>query len=270
MLVRLAGAPHHLVPEPRISTGVFSQGGGDGQYNGDAIAVVRPRDDAHLAAQGILAVVCDAMDTSEAAGRASRHALAHLVGAARDVTRDPHVGLARAIAAAHPALVAAGSTGGVACTALLVHRGMAYCAHVGNTRCYLVRGGELYVMTEDHSHDGALVHQGLLTFDEARVHPGRRQLTRAMGRGHATEAATWPAPLEVLPGDRFLVCSDGVSDVLSHADIRDCMAGHGPQRACEALVERARSAGSADNLSAAIVSMLGGAVGAPGADLPLP
>ncbi|MBL8983748.1 MAG: serine/threonine-protein phosphatase [Gemmatimonadetes bacterium] len=269
MLVPLSGERHHLVPEARLTTGSFTQGGPDSAYNGDAIAVVRPHDEAHLATQGILAVVCDAMDATEHAERASVLARDTVVRAARDVTRDPHVGLARALASAHAALVSAGSVKGVACTALLVHRGMACCAHVGNTRCYLARSGELYVMTEDHSHAITLVRQGILTFDEARTHPGRLQLTRALGHTDGIEVATWPAPLEVLPGDRFLVCSDGVSDALSHAEIRDIVCSTGAQRACEVLVERARRAGCADNLSAAMISMHAGPTRPPAIDTPL-
>lgn len=268
-LVPLSGERHHLAPEARLATGIFTRGRPDSAYNGDAIAVVRPHDEADLVTQGILAVVCDAMDTTEDAERASQLALDHVVRAARDVTRDPHLGLARALITAHTALVSDGTMSGVACTALLVHRGMACCAHVGNTRCYLVRSGELYTMTEDHSHAVALVRQGILTFDEARAHPGRLQLTRALGHGNEVEVATWPAPLEVLPGDRFLVCSDGVSDALSHAEIRDVVCSNGAQRACEVLVERARSAGSADNRSAAIVSMHAGPTRPPGTDAPL-
>lgn len=271
VLVPLPGERHHLVPEARISTGAATRSGRDSAFNGDAIAVVHPRDDAHLALQGVLAVVCDGMDASEDAERTSRVAMDHVLVATREVTRDPHVGMARAMATAHAALIASGATRGVACTALLVHRGMACCAHVGNARCYLARDGELYLMTEDHSVAMVHVRRGDLTFDEAREHPDRHRLTRALGHGREIEAATWPAPMEIFPGDRLLVCSDGVSDALTHADIRNIVCGSVPQAACEALVERARRAGSTDNLSAAIVVMDAGPTRpTPNADAPPP
>jgi serine/threonine protein phosphatase PrpC len=90
--------------------------------------------------------------------------------------------------------------------------------HVGDTRAYLLRGGELSLLTQDHTWVQAQVDQGKLDRDEAAAHPQRALLVRALGGGQHVEADL--ALRTALPGDRYLLCSDGLSAVVDRAALQ--------------------------------------------------
>ena len=92
-------------------------------------------------------------------------------------------------------------------------------AHVGDSRAYLLRGGELKPLTEDHSLVAELVRSGDLTREQAAEHPQKNLITRALGADEDIEVDTMVLPIEV--GDRFLLCSDGLSDMVSERRIAE-------------------------------------------------
>ncbi|MQY14901.1 hypothetical protein SRB5_50770 [Streptomyces sp. RB5] len=127
--------------------------------------------------------------------------------------------------------------------------------HVGDSRAHLLRGGELFRITDDHTHVRALVDQGRLTEEEAASHPQRFLLARALtGTGrtkpdlslHGAEA-----------GDRYLLCSDGLSAVVPADALRDALAaGAGPRETLGELVARAYRAGAPDNVACAVADVV--------------
>ncbi|SNY45311.1 MerR family transcriptional regulator [Paractinoplanes atraurantiacus] len=126
--------------------------------------------------------------------------------------------------------------------------------HVGDTRAYLLRSGELTQLTQDHTWVRTQVDQGKLTPAEAAAHPRRALLARALGWGAEGEVDL--ALRTALPGDRYLLCSDGLSAVVAPEAIRSALAGaDDPQQAVTSLIALAHDAGAPDNIAVAVAHL---------------
>jgi protein phosphatase len=124
--------------------------------------------------------------------------------------------------------------------------------HVGDSRAYRLHDDELEQITEDHSLVEELVREGRLTPEQAVVHPQRSIITRALGVDEQVQVDVYP--LELAPGDRVLICSDGLTTMVRPADIaRILRRERDPRRAAEMLVDAANAAGGEDNVSAVVV-----------------
>ncbi|MEE8443312.1 MAG: Stp1/IreP family PP2C-type Ser/Thr phosphatase [Dehalococcoidia bacterium] len=128
---------------------------------------------------------------------------------------------------------------------LLLARSSLTIGHVGDSRIYLLRGGQLRQISKDHSWVAEEVARGALTPDAARTHPRRNILTRAMGTAAQVEVDT--LVMEVEEGDTLLLCSDGLHGLVSDEEIARMMDGQPPQEACQSLVDRANALGGNDN-----------------------
>lgn len=121
-------------------------------------------------------------------------------------------------------------------------------AHVGDSRAYLFRRGELKRLTRDHTLVGALVEQGKLTEEEAAEHPQRSIITRALGPEADVEVDTWRYPLRA--GDVVLLCSDGLTSMVPDERITDVLAASsGLEQMADALIDEANAAGGRDNIT---------------------
>ncbi|MEX2627450.1 MAG: Stp1/IreP family PP2C-type Ser/Thr phosphatase [Ilumatobacteraceae bacterium] len=130
-------------------------------------------------------------------------------------------------------------------------------ANVGDSRTYLFRHGRLRQLTVDHSYVQELVAEGHITRDEARHHPRRNIVTRALGIEHAIRVDSWKLP--IVRGDRFLLCSDGLVDEVTDDEIAVVLADHDdPQAAADELVSRALANGGRDNVTLVVVDVLDG------------
>ena len=140
-------------------------------------------------------------------------------------------------------------------SAILLSEGeQAIVAHVGDSRIYLWRDGTLQRMTQDHSWVEEQVRAGLLTPGEARTHPWRNVVTRALSGGDDPEVDVQTVTLRA--GDSLLLCSDGLSSVVSDARIAALLAEHADLgAACEALVQEANDGGGPDNVTTLIVQL---------------
>lgn len=129
-------------------------------------------------------------------------------------------------------------------------------AHVGDSRAYLWREGTLTRLTRDHSWVEEQIGLGALTEADARTHPWRNLVTRALSGGPDPRVDITPVALE--PGDRVLLCSDGLTTAVPDDVIRDVV-GKGPrgdvENACQMLVDAANAAGGPDNITVVIVEM---------------
>lgn len=135
--------------------------------------------------------------------------------------------------------------------------------NVGDSRTYRMAGGILEQVTVDHSEVQELVDMGQITPDEALVHPRRHVVTRALGTGSDTEADYWLIPVE--PGDRLLVCSDGLTGEVSDGQLQQILSAHGnPQDACADLVAAALRSGGRDNITVLVVDVETAEAGLPG------
>ncbi len=226
--------------------------------NEDAFGVVRPLDDSGAP---LLAVVCDGLGGHAAGETASRIAVDVISTEYRKPAADPGAALTAAVRQANrvihrtartdPALAGMGTT----CTALAIRDGRAWCAHVGDSRCYLMRNGGLVLMTEDHSSVMELVRDGTITAGEARHHPDKNVILRALGSHPEVEVWQWPQPFLLQPGDRLLLCSDGLYDLIEDDELLAAVDGAAPHAACTDLVALARQRGAPDNVTVVILAI---------------
>ncbi len=129
-------------------------------------------------------------------------------------------------------------------------------ANVGDSRIYLWRKGTFRQLSVDHSYVQELVTEGLITEEEARVHPRRNIVTRALGIDDRVAVDSWLLP--VFSGDRYILCSDGLVDEVPSADIASLAAQQRePQAVAEALVELAKRNGGRDNITVVVVDAVG-------------
>ena len=141
-----------------------------------------------------------------------------------------------------------------ASTVLLKDERRAMLAHVGDSRIYLFRDNELERMTNDHSWVEEQMRAGLLSPLEARQHPWRNVVTRALSGGEDPEVDVKEVAL--LPGDRLLLCSDGLSSVVTDERIEEILRAQPvPTEACQALVDEANGAGGPDNVTTLILQI---------------
>lgn len=120
-------------------------------------------------------------------------------------------------------------------------------AHVGDSRAYRLRGGELALLTSDHTIVNDLLRNHEISEAEAKAHPYRHVLTRALGAGGNATADV--QPVEVEAGDLYVLCSDGISGMLADDEIRGILVtdAAGPEAVCRRLIEAANRAGGRDN-----------------------
>lgn len=161
--------------------------------------------------------------------------------------------LARTNAAVHAESMRHNTTIGTTVVALLLADGRFACLWAGDSRAYLLRGGCLRQVTSDHSQVQELVAAGLLTPERARDHPLGNVVTRAIGV--AATVAVDRVEDTVLPGDRFLLCSDGLTKVVSDAEIASMLAWPKVDEACRQLLDRTLQRGAPDNVSLIVVDV---------------
>jgi protein phosphatase len=128
-------------------------------------------------------------------------------------------------------------------------------AHVGDSRAYLFRGGELKPVTEDHSLVAELVRSGDLTREQAFEHPQKNLITRALGTEDGVTVDTKVLPVEV--GDRFVLCSDGLTDMVREEGVEEILARHpeDPESAVRELLSAALEAGGNDNITVVVIDV---------------
>lgn len=211
-----------------------------------------------------LMVLCDGMGGPAGGDIASAVAVDHLV----PLDADSHqagdlLGLLRdAVQAAHADLVARSSASpelaglGTTCIAIMRSGNKLAMVHVGDSRAYLLRDGELTQVTTDHTFVEYLVETGRLTREQARQHPQRSVLLRVLGDAEG-EVQLDESIREAVPGDRWLLCSDGLSGPVSAATIGEVLAGvEDPELAAEQLIDLAERAGGPDNITAVVFDVV--------------
>jgi serine/threonine protein phosphatase PrpC len=157
------------------------------------------------------------------------------------------------VADADPSLRGTGTT----LVALLVDGTRVGIGHVGDSRAYLLRDDELHQLTHDHTLVQSLVDEGRITPDEAADHPRRSVLVRTLQEGSPADPDLFP--LEGRVGDRFLVCSDGVTAVLSDDAIHEVLADVvDPADVVDRIIARANEGGGPDNITCVVADLVDG------------
>ena len=139
-------------------------------------------------------------------------------------------------------------------TVALFDGGRAAIGHVGDSRAYLFRDGEISQLTTDHTFVQSLIDEGRITEDEARVHPHRNLILKALDGIHDAEPDLFM--LELVAGDRLFLCSDGACGVLTDGRIADILSMGSPDYAAVELVRASLEAGSSDNVTCVVADVL--------------
>jgi serine/threonine protein phosphatase PrpC len=145
---------------------------------------------------------------------------------------------------------------GTTVVAFLVHGTRIGVAHIGDSRAYLLRAGELVRLTRDHTLVQSLIDEGRISPEEAASHPRRSWLIRTLQESTPAEPDLFP--LDGLVGDRYLICSDGVTAVLDDAGIRDVLSTVAePADAVAQLITLANEGGGPDNITCIVADLVG-------------
>lgn len=223
------------------------------------VGLVRGHNEDSFLIQAPLFAVCDGMGGHAAGEVASAIAVRTIAEKAPAGADD--VLLGAAVEAANTAVIQGAEDGvgkpGMGCTAscCLLEEGKMSVAHVGDSRIYLLRRGTIVRVTHDHSYVEELVDSGQITADEARTHPSRSIITRALGSDPDMYADHFS--LEVSNGDRVILCSDGLSSMIPDSEIEAlAVSSATPQQAADNLVAAALTAGGLDNVTVVVVDVV--------------
>jgi serine/threonine protein phosphatase PrpC len=248
---------------PRVKFVARSEIGHARENNEDKFDFYEPDEEPLLAARGSVYLVCDGMGghnagqiASELAAKQFLHAYYHLGGTAQEAARhailQAHHYIAE-MASKIPSRYGMGTT----LTALILKQDEGILAHVGDSRCYRLREGVFEQLSRDHTLVARLVEQGIITPEQARYHPQRNVIRQAVGVADPTE------PLEpdietfaLQAGDLYLLCSDGLTDMVDDAEIEAIVREEPPTRAAWRLVDRALANGGRDNVTVVLVQIL--------------
>lgn len=147
---------------------------------------------------------------------------------------------------------------GTTCLALDVSPPDAWAAWVGDSRLYLIRDRRIFQLTEDHSLVQEMVRRGMMASEAAGTHEDRNLVTRALGSKPKVEVSVWQKPFPLRLGDRLILATDGLHDMLSDDEIL-ALSTHGAiETACRRLIEAANGRGGHDNISVVILEIAGG------------
>jgi serine/threonine protein phosphatase PrpC len=226
-------------------------------WSGTDTGLQRRANEDSMLVRSPLFVVADGMGGAQAGEVASRLAVDAFKGGLSD-SSDPEASLlaqveqanARINELSHANIEHAGM--GTTITAVYLGEQEVVVAHVGDSRAYCMREGELLRLTDDHSLVDELIRQGKLTPEEAEEHPQRSVITRALGPEAIVEVDV--RTFRARPGDVYLVCSDGLTTMLAEEDLRGVLASNPVLRdAGEQLIAAANAAGGKDNITVVLL-----------------
>ena len=228
----------------RTDVGLAREGNEDALYAGPRLLAVADGMGGHAAGEVASRVVIETMaplDSAPADGDVES-ALRSAVQTANGYLRD--------MVAADGALEGMGTT----LTAFLWTGTQLALVHIGDSRAYLLRDGQMRQVTHDHTFVQTLIDEGRITPDEANTHPQRSWITNALD-GRA-DIHVDMSLIDVQVGDHLLVCSDGLSSYVSEQTIAETIAGNDARAACDALVDLALRAGGLDNISCIVAEVI--------------
>ncbi len=211
--------------------------------------------------RGVLLALSDGMGGAQAGEVASALVLDSLQRAmARDARGAIHEQLESAVQRANRNVFEEAKSEnkhgmGATLTALFVRGDEAYIAEVGDSRGYLLRKGRLRQITRDQSLVQMLVDQGVMSPEEARSSPSKNVILQAMGLRRDIRVAI--ARLRLRRGDRFVLCSDGVSNPVSDAELQQIVTQSDPRAACQTMIALANERGGEDNQTAIVADLTG-------------
>ena len=231
------------------------------QHNEDNVAYIIPKDEQLLARKGALFIVADGMG-GHAAGEVASEIAVSTVCNLYYQNADPDVpaNLVSAIRYANLAIYQSArenqqqSGMGTTCVTAVLRGTTAFVANVGDSRAYLVRHGMVKQVTQDHSWVMEQIQMGNLSEEEARTHEMRNVITRSLGPFPDVDVDIFAEQLE--EGDALVLCSDGLSGMMTDLDILRIVESYSPQESVMQLLDYANAQGGADNITAIVIRVL--------------
>ena len=224
--------------------------------NEDRFSYWEPAADVEFRQKGRLAIVADGMGGYEGGQEASRIAIETVEQIYSSAANgDPQTLLTSAFQAAHERILRHASEHpelhgmGTTCTAVALVAGHLYYSHIGDSRLYLLRDGQLSRLSHDHSYVSRLVEHGLISSEEAENHPQRHILTAALGAGSDVVPDQPEKAIPLQNGDILLLCTDGLWSLVSDHEIGSVLSRSSPAEACQKLVQTAKQRGAPDNIT---------------------
>ncbi|MGJ0425049.1 PP2C family protein-serine/threonine phosphatase [Methylocystis sp.] len=241
----------------RIAGAIRTDVGCVRRLNEDSVAFIASagRDDRDY---GALALVADGMGGHAAGEVASALALEVVRRVYYSLDKIPSEALRAAFdaanraifdyAARHPDCAGMGTT----CTALGVRDSLLWLAHVGDSRAYLMRDGRLIQLSDDQTLHAQLVRDGVMSPEDAGKGAGSNVILQALGTRLDVEPTIWTEGLPLRQGDIIVLCTDGLTNLVSDARIAEAVSKNPPPVACRLLIDAARRGGGHDNISVGV------------------
>jgi serine/threonine protein phosphatase PrpC len=261
MLTRLEAGVSSLTKQLRLSVGELTDVGRRRERNQDNVTHLVPDDPELFTKRGALFVVCDGMGGHAAGEIASEIGVRTIREEYFQPSDDDALqALDRAVRAANTAIYEhahehlAHSGMGTTCVAVVLMGGRGYFVNIGDSRGYIVRDGKMRQITHDHSWVAEQVRAGVLTEDQARTHTHRNVITRSLGTQPEVAADLFIETIH--PGDRILLCSDGLHGYVQEETIKSTVLEHEPETGVRQLIDLANANGGPDNITAVLVTVL--------------
>ena len=234
-------------------------------HNEDSVSFVAPHPDDPAGGRGTLILVADGMGGHSAGEVASGIAVETIRRFYYELSGPvPHV-LGAAFLAANGAILDWAKSNpeckgmGTTCTAVAIRDDLAWLGHIGDSRAYLLRGGIIKQLSDDQTLVAQMVREGKLTSEQARNSPVSNVILQALGSNADVAPVVWSEPLRLAADDVVVMCTDGLSGVVSDETIAEHAGSLAPDEACEALIRAAHAAGAPDNISVGVFRLVPGA-----------
>ena len=234
--------------------------------NEDTVAFVTPAEGTPEEKVGFLALVADGMG-GHAAGEVASALAADVVR--REIYSSdeaPPRALLEAFESANRAILDYSAANpktrgmGTTCTAILIRDDLLWLAHVGDSRAYLLQESALLQLSDDQTLHARLIRDGVMTPEQAQKSPGGNFILQALGARDKFEPTIFETGFKLRLGDTVLLCSDGLHNLVTGADILEIIRANNPQEACRELIEKALAAGGADNISVGVFRIVDAAL----------
>lgn len=243
-----------LIPQFSLNVAQRTDIGRIRESNEDNLASVIPTDPEVLATKGALFVVADGLGGHKKGEVASDIAVRSISDAYYQNKHDViPISLQRAVQQANRNIRDANSEMGTTCVAAVLHNDTTFIANVGDSRAYIVRNGVVKQISQDHSIVADEVRAGLITAEQARDHPQRNIITRCLGTETEVEVDIFSE--KVQEGDLLVLCTDGLSAVITDEELGAILRQFQPQDSAYQLIERANEQGGPDNITAIVVQV---------------
>jgi PPM family protein phosphatase len=229
--------------------------------NEDSVTFVIPSKNDPAAGRGCLLLVADGMGGHAAGEVASALAVETVRRVYFSLQERVPESLMRAFETANRAIIEHAKNNpecrgmGTTCTALAIHDDEVWLAHVGDSRAYLLRNGQLDQLTDDQTLHAHMIREGLMTEEESKASAGVNVILQALGTGADVVPFVWGKGISLIEGDILVLCSDGLWSMVDDAAIAEIAGRAGPQEACQNLIDAALEAGGYDNVSIGIFAV---------------